>query len=513
MIARAARLHAERIALVADGKRMTFAEINERSNRIANGLSTAGLKIGDRVGIVTKNCIEYLEIEYALSKGGFVAVPLNSTLPVNDHLLMLKDSGASALFIGREHKELASVRAHVEGIRHVFALGTPRTGEESYESLVQSGSSEEPESMKVLTNDSLHNIMYTSGTTGRPKGVIHTHGVKRAVAINLLTDLTVNREDRLLHVAPLTHGTGFFALAWFLKGATNAILPEFDARIVCETIEKERITVFKVVPTILTRLLAFPDLDKYDLSSLHTIIYGASPMPPEKLRRGLERFGPVFVQIYGQTEALVTICTLGKEDHVVDGPEEQVRRLAAAGRPFTNVEVRIVDPDGKDLPPESVGEVVVKGEITMKGYWNLPEETAQTLHDGWVSTRDLGFMDSRGYVFLVDRTSDMLISGGLNIYPREIEDVIYTHPAVHEAAVFGVPDEDWGEAVKACVVLRPGAKLTAEELIAFCGEKLAPYKKPKSIVFLPELPKSAYGKILKTRLREPYWVGHGRRIH
>lgn len=515
LITRAARQFAERTAIISGDRRLTFAEVDQNSNRLANSLIRLGLRPGDRVGIITHNCPEYVEIEFALSKGGFVAVPLNSRLATADHLFMLKDAGVSVLILGDGFSQwFAGREADMAGICRVIALGQPAPGQIPYGELLADGLPEDPPTLQTLNLSDMHNIMYTSGTSGRPKGVIHTHRVKWTVTINLLTDMgPISRDDRILHVAPLTHGTGFFVLPWFVRGAASVILPEFNPRRVCETIQRERVTTFKLVPTILMRLLDFPDLDRYDLSSLHTIIYGASPMPVDRLREALRRFGPILIQVYGQTEALVSICTLGKADHVVDGTPAQARRLASAGHPFSNVAVRVVDEWGRDLPPGEIGEVVVHGDHVMSGYWNLPGETAEVLKDGWVYTRDLGTMDEQGYVYLVDRKSDMIISGGFNIYPREVEEVLHTHPDVQEAAVFGVPDPQWGEAVKAAVVRRPGATVTVADLMAFCAERMARFKRPKSVDFLDELPKNAYGKIEKKRLREPYWQGYERRIN
>ena len=515
LVTRAARQFPGRIAVIEGDRCSTFAQVNERSNRIANALAGLGVRPGDRVAVITHNCLEYVELEFALSKGGFVAVPLNSRLATKDHLFMIADAGANTLVLGRGFGNLfVGLEDQMPQVERVIALGEPGHGQVTYEELATQGSPNDPATLNTVTMSDLHNIMYTSGTTGRPKGVIHTHRVKWTTTLNLLTDLgPIRADDKLLHVAPLTHGTGFFVLPWFIRGAANVILPGADPRQVCETIEREQVTTFKLVPTVLVRLLASPELDQHDLSSLHTIIYGASPMPVDKLREGLRRFGPVFAQIYGQAEAPITICVLPKEDHVLDGAPEQTRRLAAAGRPFTNVAVRVVDDNNQDLAPGEVGEVILKGDHTMIGYWNLPQATAESLRDGWVYTRDLGYIDDTGYVYLVDRKSDMIISGGFNVYPREIEEVLYTHPEVLEACVFGVPDEKWGEAVKATLVLRPNGRADPAALIDYCGRHLAGFKKPKSIDFMSELPKNAYGKIQRNVLRDPYWKGLTRRVN
>jgi acyl-CoA synthetase (AMP-forming)/AMP-acid ligase II len=291
------------------------------------------------------------------------------------------------------------------------------------------------------------------------------------------------------------------------------IVPEFNAEVAFDTIEKEKVTVVKTVPTVLVRMLAHPDIRKRDLRSVRTIIYGASPMPIEPLRQALQIFGPIFIQNYGQSEAPMTISLLRKEDHILEGEIDKKARLTSAGRPYTLVEVRVVDEHGKDTAVGETGEVIVRGDHVMKEYWQLPQETEETLKDGWLHTRDMARVDRDGYIYLVDRKSEMIISGGLNIYPNEVEQVLYEHPAVLEAAVFGVPDKDWGEAVKAVVALKPGMKATEQELIDFCKSRLASYKKPKTIDFIPSLPKSPEGKVLRRAMREPYWKGHDRRIN
>ena len=267
-----------------------------------------------------------------------------------------------------------------------------------------------------------------------------------------------------------------------------------------------------MAPAMIKRLVTSPEIDKYDLSSIRCINYGGAPIYVEDLKEAVRKMGQIFVQLFGQAECPMTISYLRKEEHLLEGTEEQMKRLTSAGIPRTDVEVKIFDEQDHEIPPGQMGEIVVRGEVMMKGYWRNPKATAETLRGGWVHTGDLGIMDERGYVYILDRAKDMIISGGENIYSREIEDVIVKHPAVHEVAVIGVPDETWGEAVKAIVSLKPGQKATQEEIINFCKEHLASYKKPKSVEFIAEIPKNPYGKVLKRELREKYWVGEARRV-
>jgi acyl-CoA synthetase (AMP-forming)/AMP-acid ligase II len=302
-------------------------------------------------------------------------------------------------------------------------------------------------------------------------------------------------------------------LPYFIKGATNVLIPEFKPSVVFETIEREKVTVLKLVPSMLYQLIEAPEKSQYDLSSLHSVIYGGSPIAAPRLVEAIHFFGKKLIQLYGQAEAPMCISTLSKKDHLIEGSEDVVKRLSSAGKPCLNVEVRIVDENGKDLQPGEVGEVIVRGYHIMKGYWNLPDATAEVLRDGWVHTGDLGYFDSEGYIFLVDRKRDVIISGAFNIYPKEIEDVIVTHPKVKEVAVIGVPDEKWGEAVKAVVVPKKGVEVTEQEIIDYCRDHMASFKKPKTVDVIEKLPRNPYGKILKTVLREPYWMGFDRRIH
>jgi acyl-CoA synthetase (AMP-forming)/AMP-acid ligase II len=310
----------------------------------------------------------------------------------------------------------------------------------------------------------------------------------------------------------LSHASGAYVLPFWVSGAKNVIMEHFDIDDFFKTIQDEKITTLQLVPTMVVRLLNHPSLKKYDLSSLRSITYGAAPMAEDKIKEAIKVFGPVLSQGYGQVEAPMTICLLKREDHVSDGSPEQAKRLLSVGKPYPDVEVKIVDDDDNEMPTGEVGEIIVRSDHQMKGYWRNEEQTKIALKNGWVHTRDMGYMDELGYVYLVDRKGDMIISGGFNIFPREIEELLNNHPSVLEVAVVGVPDEEWGEAVKAMVALKTGKEATEKELIEYCKKTLTGYKRPKTIDFLPELPRNTTGKIDKKTIKAKYWAGRARNI-
>ena len=518
LIDRAVREYPNKTAVVYKDVRRTFRELDSRVNALANGLLTLGIKGGDRVGMLLRNCCEFIEIDLALSKTGIVRVPLNARLTGNDHEYMLNDSEADTLIFGEGFTEVVqTIRPNLKSVRRFIRVSEGLSKANvlealDYEGLIEKNSLEEP--FSEIEEGDLHTLFYTSGTTGKPKGAMLTQKSWANVAINLILDYgPVSEEDVILNTQPLSHGAGFFVLPYFIRGATNVLIPEFKPAILFETIEREKVTVLKLVPSMLYQLIDAPEKTRYDLSSLHSIIYGGSPIAVPRLIEAIQFFGKKLVQLYGQAEAPMCISTLAKRDHIVEGAEEAVKRLSSAGKPCVNVEVRIVDENGKDLNPGEVGEVIVRGYHLMEGYWKLPEATAEVLREGWVYTGDLGYFDPEGFIFLIDRKRDVIISGAFNIYPKEIEDVIVTHPKVKEVAVIGVPDEKWGEAVKAVIVSKEGVEVKEEEIIDHCRHHLAGFKKPKTVDFVKELPRNPYGKIQKTVLREPYWKGFDRRIH
>jgi len=513
-LVKAAARYPGHVAVVHEKTRLTTKELLERIYRVGNALLDLGLKKGDRVAVLLNNCHQSVECFYGISCAGLVLVPMNARYSAGEHLYMLNDSGARAIMMGQEFIEvIQSILPEARAVSHAISVtGKPRESLLGYEELLARASSGEPQ--VDISGEDIITLRYTAGTTGRPKGVIQDHRANVTRLYNALLDgFRINEGDAVALTAPVTHASGAMILPHLVRGARVVILSRFNAEELLETIEREKITTLYLVPTMLSFILARQNLKEYDLSSLKTIRYGASPISPETLKRAIETFGNIFVQGYGLTEGGMPLTILSKEDHILDGSEKSLKRLKSIGREVTVARVRIMDEKGSFLPPGEIGEIVVQSDQVMKGYWKNPEATAQTLRGGWLHTRDMGYVDEEGYVYLVDRKDDMIISGGFNIYPREIEDVLYMHPCVLEAAVFGIPDELWGESVKAVVALKPGMSATEEELIEHCKGHLAGYKKPKSVELADELPKSPYGKILRRTLKEPHWEGRERKVH
>jgi acyl-CoA synthetase (AMP-forming)/AMP-acid ligase II len=447
-------------------------------------------------------------------KAGLGVVPMNARLAPGEHEHILNDAGARILVYHEQFRDhLGEIRRGLRSVEHVVCVGAGAAGDLGFEE-VQAGRPATPPDVPIEPDD-LAWLFYTSGTTGRPKGAMLTHRNLIAMAKIFLLDLNPAREtDVLLHAGAITHGSGVSIFHHIARGAASAFPAgrSFEPRAIFAAIERYRVTTMFLAPTMVHALTTSGVHREYDLSSLHTVFYGGGPMYVEQQQAAVATFGPIFCQLFGQGEAPMMITTLGKEEHLAGDDPVKRRRLASAGRETTGVRVRTVDDADRDVPAGTAGEIVVRGDLVMRGYWGQPEATAETLRGGWHHTGDIGHLDENGYLYITDRKKDMIISGGANIYPREVEEVLCAHPAVHEVAVIGVPDDRWGESVKAMVVLRPGHRATAAELVEHCRRHLASYKKPASVEFLPELPKNAYGKILKRELREPFWHDRARRV-
>jgi acyl-CoA synthetase (AMP-forming)/AMP-acid ligase II len=511
LVNRAARWYSDKTAVACAGKERTFTEIDENSNKCANSLAKLGLVKGDRVGLYADNSVEYFEAVFGLFKSGIVGVGVNSMLSVQEAIYIINDSGARVVITSpRVAESLFSMKSRLPAVERYICIGKAPKGELDYYEFIKGQSSSPPNVQ--LEEDDLAQLFYTGGTTGVPKGAMVTHRVVNNVIMNMQADLChVTQRDIVLSSGSLAHANGYYCLLFFIEGA-KIIIPEgYVPKDILSTIEREKVTVLPGYPTTLIRLIDYPDIKKFNLSSLRLITYGASPMPTEKLRKALEIFGNKLAQGYGQAEALMTITFLTPEDHMF-ALAERPERLASCGRPYLTQEVRVVDNEDNDVPYGQTGEVVTRGKVCMAGYWNQPEATAKTIRGGWVYTGDIGWMDEEGYLYLVDRKKDIIITGGENVYAREVEDVINSHPAVSEAAVIGVPDDSWGESIKAVIALKPGMKATSEEIIQYCKERLSSYKKPKTVEFVDELPKTAANKISKKDLRARYWAGRERNI-
>ena len=511
IISRYAEYYGDRTALVFGSERATFREVNGRSARLANTLLGLGARKDDRVGTVLGNCPQYVESMFAKHKMGAVDVILSPRVSTADLEYQINEAEISTLIVGAEYLGQIPDRSKISCVKRFIGVGDHDGDWLDYEALVSGGATQEPDG--TMDNHELGHIVFTSGTTGKPKGIMWARDSYLLVARNLLLDILrdLGRDDVFLGLQPIYHAVSSFVLPCWMRGVTQVITPDFDAEKVLPLIERERVTVIKTIPTLINRYIAHPDVRKHDFQKVRSIIYGASPIATDKLRQAIDVFGRVFTQNYGQSEVPLTICCLQKEEHVTDGKPEEVALLASVGRPYSMVRLKILDQAGIEVPAGTAGEIVVQSDHAMIGYLNRPEETAAKLIDGWIHTGDIGRIES-GYVYLMDRKGEMIISGGLNVYPTEVEQVINEHPAVAEACVFGVPDEKWQEAVKAVVVLKVGSTAGEEEIISFCRSRLAGYKRPQSIEFVDSLPKNPQGKVLRRELRAPYWANYTRPI-
>ncbi len=507
-----AESNADKLAVTFERDSFTFQQLLSRVNQLVNALDGLGIRKGDRVAILSQNCHQYRELFWAVALGGFMIVPVNYRLAPREISYILNDSESVALLLSDEYSLLVdSIRGNLRTVRHFVGIQTKSEELTDYEALLSENS--DAMSRSLPSPDDLLWLLYTSGTTGLPKGAMHTHRSVTALVDMAVNNFELGEETRSLVVTPFyaLSGGGWDSICSCM-GSMTVILRNFNPVDVLEAIQNFRITDVHLVPVMINFIVNCPDFGQYDISSLKRITYGASPMPPELMKRAMERIGPIFIQDYGCAEGgLMTV--LPESEHAVEGPGEKTRRLASCGKGLPELDVRVLNEQGRDVAPGEVGELTVKGDTVMKGYWNMPEATAEVLKDGRFHTGDLATVDEEGFIYIVDRKKDMIISGGANIYPREVEDVLYAHPAVLEAAVIGVPDDEWGENAKALVVLKSGAGCTENEIIEHCKANLASYKKPKSVEFVDSLPRNPTGKVLKRVLREKYWAGKDRQVH
>jgi acyl-CoA synthetase (AMP-forming)/AMP-acid ligase II len=501
----------DRPAVIFEGKKYSFSELSERANRLANALLSLGIEKGERVAILQVNCNQYVEAYYAVAKIGAIFVPLNFRAKRDELVHMLNHSESSILFVGQRYLEMVNdMRSELPLIKHYISIDSKQEGMLYYEDMLASVSDEEV--FTDIADDDITMLMYTAGTTGLPKGVPLTHNSFTLYLLENVAPADLEIEETNLLTMPLYHVAGVQAmLAATYGGRSLAMMRQFEVNEWLETVQLERANRAMLVPTMLKRVIDHPDFNKYDLSSLKVITYGAAPMPFEVIKKAIELFpGVNFINAFGQTETASTITTLGPEDHIIEGTEEEKekklgRLTSSIGRPMPDVEMKIIDEQGNDLPPGEVGEIVALGPRVMSGYWKDAEKTAKTLtKDGWLRTGDMGYTDEEGYFYLAARADDMIIRGGENISPEEVENALYTHPAVEEAAVIGVPDPEWGQQPRAIVVLKEGEAATADELIEYCRERMSSFKRPRSVVFVDELPRTSTGKVLKRVLREQY---------
>lgn len=488
--------------LIFENTTLTFKEINERSNRLANALLELGLKKGERVGLLETNCAEYPIIYWAVAKAGGILVPVNFWYKPAEIEYVLKNSGVSILFTGTDLKgaelmeRVDQVRDNLPDIKTYISLteNTP-PGALKFADIMASAPDTEP-SVDIDEKD-VHLILYTSGTTGFPKGVMQSHRSYFLLTATAVKESGLDEDDTYLNVYPMFHmGGPCSILQTTYVGATLVSLKEPQPDKILEAMQEHRATYFVAVPTIWKRLLSYPEFDKYDLSSLRRAMGASDAMPKEILEEVMTRTNADSPQIYGLTEGGVITYLKSKD---------QLRKIGSSGRPHMQAEIKIVDEEGNELPTGEVGEIITRGELLMEGYWNNPEETAKTMRDGWLHTGDLGWLDDEGYIYITGRMKDMIISGGENIYPAEIERVLMEHPSIKEVAVVGIPHKDLMEAPLAVIVLHEGEQMTADEAIKYTGEYLAGLKRPRFVEFVEAMPKTdATQKIQKKVLREQY---------
>lgn len=500
MIRRGAREHRDRIALRFGEQSLSFADVDALSNRLANALvGRLGLEPLSRIAILHDNGLHSIPLDFAGVKARLTRVPLNSRLSLPEQQKMIEGTQVGLLLYSANHRERAlALTGLVPGLSSMDTADLLALARDA---------SDAPPSRAAEPDDDVL-VLYTSGTTGSLKAVRHSQATYSAVVLNVLANLVDPKPgEMILHAAPLIHASGTFIVPFWLRGGISGILPGFDPASYLAAIERWSPAALCLVPTMIQMLAEQPGIEEVDMGSVGTILYGASPMPRPLIERVLALWGPRFVQFYGQTEAPLAIASLGKAEHELDRPE----RLISCGRPTLECEVRLVDEQGADVAEGEPGEIVVRAPFVMKGYWDEALDAGAFLPGRWLRTRDIGRFDDHGYLTLIDRTSDMIVTGAYNVYPRDVENVLCSHPAVLEAAVIGIPDEVWGEAVTAFIVLREGI-VDEGELIAFARQRLAAYKAPKSIRVVAEIPKSPVGKPLRRALRDPFWEGKERRI-
>ncbi len=495
-------------AIIDQGREFTFLQHANRVRQLVGALVQAGCRKGDRISILSRNCAEYLEIYGACEISGLIAAPVNYRLTASEIDYIVGNTTPSVMFYGAEFlSAIEQVRTAGTLYVQVDRGGLPGLSV-SYEDFIGNtkiGAAGSPPS----PGDPVY-IVHTSGTTGNPKGAVLGQAAQFGTAQVISDAAAITREDRFLLLQPLFHvGAKFLQLAHHLRGASIYIQKEFNPVVVWETLADRGITTLQLVPTMIEMLLADEFAGRRDPATVKTIFYSTAPIRETLLRKALAMFGPVFIQQYGSTEGS-SISNLAKSQHQPGGTAAQQRRLLSAGQVCDGVEIKIVKSDGSVAGAGEPGEIVIRHPDIMLGYWNDPEATGETLRDGWLSMGDIGYLDEQGFLFIVDRKKDMIISGGENIYPREVEIALEQHKAVRQCAVIGIPDERWGEAVSAFVV--PDGKCSETELIEHCRTLIAGYKKPKKVHFVEELPRLATGKVDKVRLRAPYWKDRQTRI-
>jgi len=513
LLPRAARLYANHLAVWDGEVRYNFAELLERTRRLAGALAARGIRRGDRVAVLDANSHRYLEAYYACAHAGAILLPLNSRLSPRELDHVLNEAGAKAMLVAQPFFEMfEAARPQLGSVETVLGYGgplPPAVGD--YEAALSDAAP--MEAPVAVVPDDICQIYYTSGTTGEPKGVCLTFGNMLASAVDAIVGLGLSYADRWLHAAPMFHLVDAWSIWSFPMMGAPQICLAFEPERYLDVVRTARPTTTGLPPTLINMVANHPRFDQYDLSSIRMVMYGGSPTPLGVLKAAMANIPTAYVHAYGITETSGITTLMRPEEFCVEGPPEKVAITASAGRPVPNIELGVVDDADRPVDVGVPGEVVVSGPRVMKEYWRRPDKTAEVLIDGRYHTGDVGYLDDHGRLYIVDRKKDMIITGGENVYPAEVESVLSTHSDVLEVAVIGVPDAQWGEAVKAVIVPRDGAEPTPEEFIAHCRGQIANYKIPKSVDIRTEpLPKTGPGKIAKRILRDPYWAEHDGKI-
>lgn len=517
----------EKEAIVCANYRLSYRQFAERVQTLANLFISSGVNQGNRVAIIHHNCHIYLEAYFAAAYADLILSPINYRLSARELGYILRDSGAKLLIANVESAEIIKKSLlnnqndiSLENIIWTGLEKSPIPTIPGFSSVEYERAINETKSKQLTLSpggSAPAHLYYTSGTTGEPKGVILTHENVVTHAQGTITEFKLNESDVWGHIAPMYHLADAWAtFAITQVGGKHLILPKFEPKFVLEMIRKEGMTISNLIPTMLNQLVNELGAGDVSYPSLRYLLSGGAPIAPELVRKIIETFKCEYVQTYGMTETSPYLTVSLLKDHLKKLPEnERFKYQASTGRKFITVELKVVNEQGQDIAPDNkeVGEIWVRGPTITPGYWHRPDEDARAFEDDWLKTGDLATIDSEGYVNIVDRKKDMIVTGGENVYSTEVEHVLYEHPAILEAAIIGVPDDKWGEAVKAVVVLKQGNDISENELIQFCKTRLAHYKAPKSVDFVPELPKTGTGKIYKKGLKDRYWVGHKKRVH
>lgn len=500
----------DRTALVFEDRRTTFEALQARVNRLANALSESGVGPGDRVAILEVNTDRYVEAYFATAKLDAIFVPLNFRARAEELSYMINDATPKVVLAGPRYADLVKAFAKdVECVERYVSLEGAVEGWLSYETMISTASDDEM-LFPVAGDDDTTVLMFTAGTTGFPKGVMLTHESFSSFILSNVMPADPEEDERNILTVPLYHIAGMQAVISAVYGGRTLIIQrQFEANEWMELVERERADRAMMVPTMLKMLMEHENFASHDLGSLKVITYGAAPMPLEVIKRAIAEFPSThFINAFGATETASTITMLPPEDHMLTGTEQEVekklKRLTSIGKPLEDVEVRILGEDGAPVPQGDIGDIVARGGRVMKGYWNMDEVTAETIRGGWLYTGDLGYQDEDGYIFLSGRAKDFIKRGGEMISPEEVEQVLHSHPAIDEAAIIGVPDLDWGERVRAIVVAKSGETVDEADVIEYCRQRLASFKKPESVVVTDQLPRNPLGKVIKTALREQF---------